>query len=122
MSYTTSSIAYSAWYIMNTLSNIKWHDVTSCVSPLGLSWKEECVELGKGVVPMHVPTIERVLVEWNENHTIWFIGPHIPDNKTMKETRQKNSIETEKVTNKCYKNKGPTFISLKSDKLIGKNW
>ena len=75
-----------------------WHDVTSCVSPLGLSWKEECVELGKGVVPMHVPTIERVLVEWNENHTIWFIGPHIPDNKTMKETRQKNSIETAKDT------------------------
>ena len=42
--------------------------------------------------------------------------------KNIKSFFPKDSIETEKVTNKCYKNKGPTFISLKSDKLIGKNW
>ena len=34
----------------------------------------------------------------------------------------KNGMETEKAVNKCYKMKGPTFISLKSDKVIGKNW
>ena len=34
----------------------------------------------------------------------------------------KKSTETENATLKCYKNNGPNFISLKSDKIIGKNW
>ena len=34
----------------------------------------------------------------------------------------KDSEETELAFYKCYKNKGPNFISLKSDKKIGKNW
>jgi len=34
----------------------------------------------------------------------------------------KNSQETEKVIKKCYNKKTPTFISLKSDYKIGKNW
>ena len=51
-----------------------WHDVTKNVSPLGMSWKEECVELAKHLVPPYVPTIERVLVEWNEANTIWYFG------------------------------------------------
>ena len=34
----------------------------------------------------------------------------------------KDSSETEKFVHKCYKNKGPSFISLKSDNKIGKNW
>jgi|TARA_B110000037_G_C17001724_1_gene457515 transketolase len=34
----------------------------------------------------------------------------------------KNSKETEKFILKCNKNKGPNFISLKSDNKIGKNW
>ena len=34
----------------------------------------------------------------------------------------KDSSETEKFVKICYKSKGPNFISLKSDKKIGKNW
>lgn len=34
----------------------------------------------------------------------------------------KDSSETEKFVKICYKSKGPKFISLKSDKKIGKNW
>ncbi len=34
----------------------------------------------------------------------------------------KDSEETEKMVKNCHKNKGPNFISLKSDKKIGKNW
>ena len=40
------------------------------------------------------------------------IGPYFP----------KNSEETEKAVLECYKNIGPNFISLKTDKEIGKNW
>lgn len=34
----------------------------------------------------------------------------------------KNSEETEKAVINCSHNIGPAFISLKADKLIGKNW
>ena len=34
----------------------------------------------------------------------------------------KNSDETESAIYQCYKKKGPTFISLKSDITIDKNW
>ncbi len=34
----------------------------------------------------------------------------------------KDSEETTKAVYKCYKKKGPTFISLKTDKKIEKNW
>ena len=34
----------------------------------------------------------------------------------------KDSHDTEKAVLKCYKKKGPTFISLKSDSKIGKKW
>tara|TARA_B100000287_G_scaffold431958_1_gene490269 strand:- start:1037 stop:1528 length:492 start_codon:yes stop_codon:yes gene_type:complete len=34
----------------------------------------------------------------------------------------KDSLETEKFVLKSYKNKGPNFISLKADNMIGKNW
>ncbi len=34
----------------------------------------------------------------------------------------KDSNETETAVYKSYRNKGPNFISLKSDKKIGKNW
>ena len=34
----------------------------------------------------------------------------------------KNSFETEKAVHDCYKMNGPTFISLKTDKEIGKKW
>ena len=34
----------------------------------------------------------------------------------------KNGEETEKAVYQCYKKKKPTFISLKSDITIGKNW
>ena len=33
----------------------------------------------------------------------------------------KDSEETEKYVLKSYKNKGPNFISLKADNMIGKN-
>ena len=42
--------------------------------------------------------------------------------KNVKSFFPKNSMETEKAINKCYKKIGPTFISLKSDKTVGKNW
>ena len=42
--------------------------------------------------------------------------------KNVKSFFPKNSLETEKAIYKCYKKIGPTFISLKSDKTIGKNW
>ena len=34
----------------------------------------------------------------------------------------KNSFETEKAVSDCHKKNGPNFISLKTDKEIGKNW
>ena len=34
----------------------------------------------------------------------------------------KNSNETEKNAYKCYKHRGPTFLSLKTDKSIKKKW
>ena len=42
--------------------------------------------------------------------------------KNVKSFFPKNSLEAEKTIYKCYKKIGPTFISLKSDKMIGKNW
>ena len=42
--------------------------------------------------------------------------------KNIKSFFPKNSKETEKFILNCYKIKGPTFLSLKSDKEIGKNW
>ena len=42
--------------------------------------------------------------------------------KNIKSYFPKNGMETEHVVNKCHKSNGPTFISLKSDKMIGKNW
>ena len=42
--------------------------------------------------------------------------------KNIKSFFPKNSFETEKFILKSYKTKGPTFISLKVDNKIGKNW
>lgn len=42
--------------------------------------------------------------------------------KNIKSYFPSDSDQTEKLTIKCYKNKGPNFISLKSDKKIGKKW
>ena len=42
--------------------------------------------------------------------------------KNIKSFFPKDSKDTENVVYKCYKNKGPTFISLKNDKKITKNW
>ena len=42
--------------------------------------------------------------------------------KNIKSYFPKNSNETEKAVYASYKNKGPNFISLKSDNKIGKNW
>ena len=42
--------------------------------------------------------------------------------KNIKSYFPKNSEETENFVKKCYKNKGPNFISLKADKKIGKKW
>ncbi len=42
--------------------------------------------------------------------------------KNIKSYFPKNSNQTEDVIYKSYKNPGPNFISLKSDKQIGKNW
>ena len=42
--------------------------------------------------------------------------------KNIKSFFPKNSLETEKNILHSYRIKGPTFISLKSDKKIGKNW
>lgn len=42
--------------------------------------------------------------------------------KNIKSYFPKNSNDTKNVVKKCYKFKGPTFISLKTDKTINKNW
>ena len=42
--------------------------------------------------------------------------------KNIKSFFPKNSDNTETITKKCYKNIGPNFISLKSDKNIERNW
>jgi transketolase len=42
--------------------------------------------------------------------------------KNIKSFFPKNSEETESAIYKSYKADGPTFISLKSDATIGKNW
>tara|TARA_B100001063_G_C16711460_1_gene528250 strand:+ start:448 stop:939 length:492 start_codon:yes stop_codon:yes gene_type:complete len=42
--------------------------------------------------------------------------------KNIKSFYPKDSKETERAVYNSYKNKGPNFISLKSDKKIGKNW
>mgnify|MGYP003685559643 FL=1 len=42
--------------------------------------------------------------------------------KNIKSFFPKNSKETEKAVLKSHRNIGPNFISLKSDKKIGKNW
>jgi transketolase len=42
--------------------------------------------------------------------------------KNIKSYFPKDGDETEKAVFKSYKNEGPNFISLKSDKKISKNW
>tara|TARA_A100001011_G_C14297409_1_gene839089 strand:+ start:787 stop:1278 length:492 start_codon:yes stop_codon:yes gene_type:complete len=42
--------------------------------------------------------------------------------KNIKPFFPKNSQETENAVLKCHKNIGPNFISLKTDKEIGKSW
>ena len=42
--------------------------------------------------------------------------------KNIKSFFPKDSKETETAVFECWKNIGPNFISLKSDKQIGKNW
>ena len=42
--------------------------------------------------------------------------------KNIKSFFPKNSDETKSAIYQSYKNNGPTFISLKSDTTIGKNW
>ena len=42
--------------------------------------------------------------------------------KNIKSFFPKNSDETELAVYKSYKKKGPTFISLKSDNSINRNW
>ena len=42
--------------------------------------------------------------------------------KNIKSYFPKNSDQTESAVLKCYKTIGPTFISLKADKKIGKKW
>ena len=42
--------------------------------------------------------------------------------KNIKSYFPKNSNDTKNVVKKCYKFKGPTFISLKTDKTLNKNW
>lgn len=42
--------------------------------------------------------------------------------KNIKSYFPKNSRETEKIVYASYKKKGPTFISLKSDNSINRNW
>ena len=42
--------------------------------------------------------------------------------KNIRSYFPKNSTETEKITKKISKIIGPCFVSLKSDKQIGKNW
>ena len=42
--------------------------------------------------------------------------------KNIKSYFPKDSKETERITKKCSLQRGPSFISLKSDHKIGKNW
>jgi hypothetical protein len=42
--------------------------------------------------------------------------------KNIKSYFPKDGNETEKAVFKSYKNIGPNFISLKTDKKISKNW
>ena len=42
--------------------------------------------------------------------------------KNIKSYFPKDSKETKKNVLNCYRRKGPGFISLKADKMIGKNW
>ena len=42
--------------------------------------------------------------------------------KNIKSFFPNNSNETEKYVYECYRSKSPSFISLKADKKIGKNW
>ncbi len=42
--------------------------------------------------------------------------------KNIKSFFPKNSLETEKFSKECNKIKGPTFMSLKTDKYLNKNW
>jgi len=57
--------------------------------------------------PTHAETNAQKIMELFKN-----IKPYFP----------KNSIETEKMVLEAHKNIGPNFISLKTDKEIGKNW
>ena len=42
--------------------------------------------------------------------------------KNIKSYFPKNNEERKKAVLKCFKSKGPTFISLKTDKNLNKNW
>jgi transketolase len=42
--------------------------------------------------------------------------------KNIKSYFPNNSEDTKKAVLKCFKSKGPTFISLKTDKNLNKNW
>ena len=42
--------------------------------------------------------------------------------KNIKSFFPKDSQDTKKIIFKCHKTKSPTFVSLKSDVKIGKNW
>ena len=42
--------------------------------------------------------------------------------KSIKSFFPKDSDQTESFIHECYKTDGPTFMNLKSDKTIGKNW
>lgn len=57
--------------------------------------------------PSHAALNEKKLMKLFKNVTSFF---------------PKNSDETQKAVYQCYKKKGPTFISLKSDASIGKKW
>ena len=57
--------------------------------------------------PIHSETNAQKIMELFKN-----IKPYFP----------KNSEETENAVLESYKNVGPNFISLKTDKEIGKNW
>ena len=42
--------------------------------------------------------------------------------KNIKSFYPKNSKQTKKIVQNCYKIKGPTFVSLKSDASLNKSW
>ena len=42
--------------------------------------------------------------------------------KNIKSFYPKNSKQTKKIVQNCYKIKGPTFVSLKSDAGLNKSW